>query len=157
MTTLIYTGIGDDNDFLTYMHKYDKYLVYDSLPYFKHYKKNEAGFKDTKSRKCFFRRLRKVFGTYENLDDGTLYFKDHNLTYHYSIDAETINIPKGDILIRGYFPRSKRWIDAMSEEDRTVYVACDTSPEHLDEYCIDYREVHMCKDYCALDSDSDSD
>jgi hypothetical protein len=154
MTTLIYTGAGDDNDFLSYMPTYDKYMVYDALPYYKYYKKNEAGFKDTKSRN----RLRRVFGTYENLDDGTLFFKDHNLIYHYSIDSETIHIPKGDILIKGYAPRSKRWIDAMSEEGRKVFVACDTIPQHLDEHCVDYKMVHMCRDYCDLDSaDSDSD
>ena len=144
MTTLIYPGIGYDSDFLNndVFNQYDKIIAYDTLPFYAHYKRGQPGWKHTKSKKCFFKKLRNQFGTYEKIN-GHLEFDLQNggiLEYHYSTNSHNIDIPDGDILIRGYFNDGEKWLDVYDDDDRIVYLATDTCiPEELN-YIVD---VHV--------------
>ena len=155
---LIYPGVGYDDAFLNILDGYSNYVCYDTLPYYSHYKPGQRGYPPTKSKSCFFRKLRKTFGTYEKQDDGVLSFAKHNMTYHYStnaeLHAELSEIPHGDVLIRGYMPLSRQWLDVFHDPNRVIYASCDTDLSHLDENGVDTEIVHFCGDgYCFYDSD----
>jgi hypothetical protein len=139
--TLIYAGIGYDSEFLDndIFDTYNRIVAYDTLPFHAHYEHGQAGWKHTKTKKCFFRKLRNEFGTYEKVN-GHLEFTLPNggiLEYHYSVNSHHVDIPHGDILIRGYFNDGAKWLDAYNDIERTIYLADDTCiPDELDE--IDY-------------------
>ena len=155
--SLIYPGCGYDNQFLSVMSGYSSYTIYDSLPAQAHYEHGQPGYKFTKTKKCFFRKLRQTFGAYTKTKDGALLFAKHNLVYNYSRNAESIkNIPPGDVLCRGFIPHT--WLNELKDPNRYIFVACDTNPCFLDDNEVKYRIVHFCGDgYCHYDDNSSDD
>ena len=133
--TLIYNGMGWDSSFLNnpIIAGYDKIITYESLPFTPHYDPGQVGWKFSKNKKCFLRNLRRTFGTYKKID-GHLEFilptcvahKYITLEYNYSVDSTTITPPEGDVLIKGYLDQSLKWLAAMKEKGRKVFVATST-------------------------------
>ena len=129
-TSLLYPGMGYDSKWVTYFANYKHVTTYDTLPSIAHYKLGQRGWKHTKSKACFFRKLRKEFGMYQYVD-GHLEFELPNggtLVYHYDVDATKITIPEGDILLSGYLPTSTNWMTAYREKSRIVYLDDDSVP-----------------------------
>lgn len=153
---LIYAGIGWDSEFLDVMKDYNKFIAYDTLPGFAHYRKGQRGWRSSKSKQCFFRQLRRSYGTYEKLPGGRLHFKDTGIMYHYSVNAHHVKVPPGDILVRGYVCES--WIREFNDPNRKIWATCDTNLHFLNDCDIDYEVVHFCDGgYCAFMDASDSD
>ena len=131
------------------------YTAIDTLPYHPHYEPGQPGYAPSKSAKCFRRRLRRSFGTYQKME-GYLYFKGHNLTYYTSTNAEHYDVPpNADILLRGYCPMT--W-DLSYSDKRTIYLACDTN--HSSFSSIDRDDIEIicfCDHAPCWRDDVDSD
>lgn len=151
-STLIYVGAGLDSEFLDLM-DYPHYKLYDALPSTQHYNKGTAGYKHTKTRKCFMRALRRAFGTFEKRSGQELYFPGHNIQYKYGADSKDVCVPPGDILIRGFNPCAPQWRAAFKDPRRNLYLACNTDPTAFED--CRYEVVCFCEHgYCQWE-DSD--
>ena len=138
--TLIYAGIGLDEDFLDneYLQDYKRIICYDALPLIPHYEKDQAGYKNTKSKKCYFRALRRIYGTYEYKSDNKGHYLEFSkkgilIKYYYSTTSFNIDDIQGDIFIRGYV--NEDW----DYYERSVFLADDTDDTFLIENDIDYN------------------
>ena len=160
--TLIYSGPGWDAEFLREL-TYDNYICFDSLPGTPHYSPGEPGWYFTKDAGTFLCTLQESYGPYTKIGKNTLQFQKYNLTYHINCDAsQMMEVPMGDILIRGYMCKSKAWERAYMEKSRKVIVGCNTV---IGSYlsCLKVKDTHVCLcgkdcfDYSSDDDDDDDD
>lgn len=87
------------------------------------------------------------------VSDTELHFPKHNITYHHSTNCHHVEVPEGDIFVRGYLCES--WIPVMHQ--RRIIVACDACMGDLYNNNIDFEIVHTCKDgQCSLGEDGGS-
>lgn len=149
--TLIYPGAGWDFDFYQYFKSkgYSKFILYDTLPEYKHYRKEHAGW--AKQEK-FFETLKEEFGEYDqNVEEKCLTFPSKNIKYYYSTNAELITVPDGDIFIRGYMPQT--WESKGYFDNRIVFLSDDT----VGTDCSDWDSWPIVRLYGDLASDYESD
>ena len=153
LKTLIYPGCGYDEELIGLQLNYDRIISYDALPKYPHYKPGQAGWVHTATPELFFAKLKQEYGDFIEISDTELFFPKHNMTYYHSTNCEHIEVPEGDIFLRGYLCES--WLPIFHK--RKVFVSCDTCMWTLDENNIDYEIIHTCDEYCHLDDDWDSD
>lgn len=109
--TLIYAGIGYDEEFVGLGLGCKRSIAYDALPEKPHYKPGQAGWEHTRTPEAFFDKLKKEYGNFEVKGEKELYFPDHNLKYFHSTDCDNVEIPGGDVFVRGYLCTS--WLPTM--------------------------------------------
>ena len=115
----MYPGAGWDDRFLQLkVFGYNKFLLYDRMPGIPYYEPNQCGWK--KEQK-FVEILKKKYGDYQIISPNVLFFPKDSIEYHISVDTDTIEPPKGDILLKGYIP--KTWRPYF--KNRSIIMACN--------------------------------
>ncbi len=112
MRTLIYPGSSTDNvlNIKSKHGKYDKFILYDLLPdRCCHYKQHEKGYKYVRNESYFLSELKNIYGEYIEKEKDLLYFPDNNIYYHINTDANTVDVPEGDIYVKNFV--CEYWID----------------------------------------------
>jgi len=153
LTTLIYPGCGYDEELIGLHLNYDRIIAYDTLPKYPHYKPGQPGWEHTATPELFFAKLKQEYGDFVEISDTELFFPKHKMTYFHSTNCHHVEVPEGDIFVRGYLCES--WIPIFRK--RKVIVSCDTWKGTLDENNIDYKIIHTCDGDCHLYDDWDSD
>ena len=149
--TLIYPGCGYDKELIGLNLPYDRVIAYDTLPAIHHYKPGQNGWTHTAKPALFFAKLKDEYGEFEEISDTELHFPMHNITYHHSTNCHHVEIPEGDIFVRGYLCES--WLPAMQQ--RRVIASCDTFLGDLYDNNVDFEIVHTCGDGpCSLEDDA---
>ena len=107
----------------------------------------------TATPNLFFAKLKCQYGAFVEVSDTKLHFPKHNITHHHSTNCHHVEVPEGDIFVRGYLCES--WIPVMHQ--RRIIVACDACMGDLYNNNIDFEIVHTCKDgQCSLGEDGGS-
>ena len=154
MPTLIYPGCGYDEELLSLQLPYDRIIAYYTLPRYPHYIPGQPGWTHTATPDLFFAKLRHEYGQFVEVSDTELHFPRHNITYHHSTNCCHVEVPEGDIFVRGYFCES--WIPVMRQ--RRVLVSCDTYLGDLYDNDIAFELVHTCEGgWCSLEDEDTGD
>jgi hypothetical protein len=150
-STLIYPGCGYDEEFLQHeeIKTYKKIICIDMLPKVPHYKPDQAGWEFTKTPEVFFSKLKQEYGQYEVISETELFFPQFNLTYFHSTDVAQVQLPEGDMLIRGFW--HKHLIPQMKQ--RHLLLSCGTVHTHGARG----QDVCLCLGDCEWESISSSE